>query len=241
MLQNAMLSRSAVHPPSASPSSNMLSPAAHAAATAGPLPFSSDGHAEVEALIEIFLDRAASTELLSAALAASLEVEKERGERWKMLAVSLTALASLEKRWGKASERSKRPMSLTSSKPKPLNHDGIFKNVEHSLYLLARAKSDAFTSSLTSLAGALEAFQADLLMVPSAAEQYKEARALLEKEVCMWAAKNNAERRGGGVPVPRQLHLIVQSATRVKITLLLLCSFFLFLFLPCLFIFHFSL
>jgi hypothetical protein len=157
MLQSALVSRSAVHPPSNSDHSSSHPP--------DKPPFDKAGHDSNDYLLDVFNLHACFSSSLSASLSLSLLLEKERAERWKIFAVSLTALANLERLWGHVADKTQRR-----------NQEDMHRSVENSLYLLARAKSDQFVPALERVRSILAGVDADLDMIPTAEAIYGELK-----------------------------------------------------------------
>lgn len=87
----------------------------------------------------------------------------------------MAALANLERRWDKA--------ALSFDKRSPLPRTDVeYVTVEQALYLLARAKSDAYVPALEGVKRTLSELEGDLAMIPPSEEFYGKLKRAVEKE-----------------------------------------------------------
>jgi hypothetical protein len=109
-------------------------------------------------------------------LDTAMMMEKDRGDRWRLFAVSLSTLASTERQWGKTSLLFPEDTSKETSKREASLNDHCYNVCEQAAYLLARQKASKFSSSLEVLRDLLMAFHDDLVMIRPAAVKYEQAR-----------------------------------------------------------------
>ena len=127
-----------------------------------------------------------SIEQVIEVLDASRVFEAERGDRWKLFAVSLTSLASLERHWENfcysTIESQLSGALAASSKVHNKNNQNLYEVCENALYLLARQKFVKFCPALQSLGELFGSFRDDLMMIAPAAVKYEEVKKACEAE-----------------------------------------------------------
>jgi len=151
----------------------------HQAPLRGPSPelqeaISWDRHSENQSYLAAFYKQKQVMNDVLGVLDARIPMEEARGANWKLLAVTLTALANLERQWENLTFPSVDSSAVAHEKQVKQN-DVIFATSENVLYLLARQKVEKF-GSLTLLRDLLQGFHDDLLMIGPASVSYENAR-----------------------------------------------------------------
>ncbi|GMH59447.1 hypothetical protein TrST_g11490 [Triparma strigata] len=156
----------------------------HQAPLRGPSPellssFSWDRHDENQTYLAAFYEQKQHMAEVLGVVDARIPMEEARGANWKLLAVTLTALANMERQWENATFLSVDASTIAHEKQVKQNNS-VFATSENSLYLLARQKVEKF-SSLSPLRDLLRGFHDDLLMIGPASVSYENARKTMEK------------------------------------------------------------
>ena len=105
--------------------------------------FSWDRHDENQTYLAAFYEQKQHMAEVLGVVDARIPMEEARGANWKLLAVTLTALANMERQWENATFLSVDASTIAHEKQVKQNNS-VFATSENSLYLLARQKVEKF-------------------------------------------------------------------------------------------------